>query len=233
MPRLKDVIDNFDGRDWLEVALDKYDQTTLREPKVRDYFSPSSVHWCPRAIWYHMKGYEQDPIKANSVRRMMAGTVYHEFIEEKLKGSGVLVSAEEEVTWDDPRIVGHYDAIIERTTDKKHILLEIKSMAEPKNKKYLQYLPKHEHLMQWNLYSMMTGLDEGIIFYINKNSQEYMIFPVERNDDIIENILKKLKKIKGYLDLDEEKIIPYLPDENHAWCNFQMTCERDHFIKGI
>ena len=158
---------------------------------------------------------------------------YHEFIEEKLKGSGVLVSAEEEVTWDEPRIVGHYDAIIERTTDKKHILLEIKSMAEPKNKKYLQYLPKHEHLMQWNLYSMMTGLDEGIIFYINKNSQEYMIFPVERNDDIIENILKKLKKIKGYLDLDEEKIIPYLPDENHAWCNFQMTCERDHFIKGI
>ena len=82
MPRLKDVIDNFDGREWLEVALDKYDQTTLREPKVRDYFSPSSVHWCPRAIWYHMKGYEQDPIKANSVRRMMAGTVYHEFIDD-------------------------------------------------------------------------------------------------------------------------------------------------------
>ena len=164
---------------------------------------------------------------------MMAGTVYHEFIEEKLKGSGVLVSAEEEVTWDDPPIVGHYDAIIERPSDKKHILLEIKSMAEPKNKKYLQYLPKHEHLMQWNLYSMMTGLDEGIIFYINKNSQDYMIFPVERNDGIIENILKKLKKIEGYLNLDEEKIIPYLPDENHAWCNFQQTCERDHFTRGI
>ena len=233
MPRLKDVIDNFDGRDWLEVELDKYDQSTLREPKVRDYFSPSSVHWCPRAIWYHNKGYAQDPIKANSVRRMMAGTVYHEFIEEKLKGSGVLVSAEEEVTWDDPRIVGHYDAIIERPSDKKHILLEIKSMAEPKNKKYLQYLPKHEHLMQWNLYSMKTGLEEGIIFYINKNSQDYMIFPVERNDGIIENILKKLKKIEGYLNLDEEKIIPYLPDENHAWCNFQQTCERDHFTRGI
>ena len=60
-----------------------------------------------------------------------------------------------------------------------------------------------------------------------------MIFPVERNDGIIENILKKLKKIKGYLDLDEETIIPYLTDENHDWCNFQMTCERDHFIKGI
>ena len=192
MPRLKDVVGTYNGQDWLEVALDQYDQTTLRKPKVRDYFSPSSVHWCPRAIWYHMKGYEQDPIKPNSVRRMMAGTVYHEFIEEKLKGSGVLVSAEEEVTWDDPRIVGHYDAIIERTTDKKHLLLEIKSMAEPKNKKYMssQYLPKHEHLMQWNLYSLMTGLDEGIIFYINKNSQEYMIFPVERNDTIIEHLLK-------------------------------------------
>ena len=92
-------MDNFDGRDWLEVALDKYDQTTLREPKVRDYFSPSSVHWCPRAIWYHMKGYEQDPIKANSVRRMKAGTVYHEFIEEnaslpKIKKKVDLLSSE-------------------------------------------------------------------------------------------------------------------------------------------
>jgi len=231
MPRLKDVVGDFDGRDWLEVALDEYDQTTLRPSKVRDYFSPSSAHWCPRAIWYYMKGYDQDPVKANSLRRMMTGTVYHEFVEQKLKGAGILVSSEEEVTWDDPPIVGHYDAIIERTTDKKHILLEIKSMADPKNKKSLQYLPRHEHLLQWNLYSLMTDIDEGIIFYVNKNSQDYMIFPVERNNDIIENTLTKLRKVKKYLD--EGKMIPYLPDENHSWCNFQATCERDHFVRGV
>ena len=228
-PLLKNIIQD-SNKHWLEAALDSYDQTTLREPKVRDYFSPSSAHLCPRAIWYQSKGYEQEAPSANGLRRMMTGTVYHTFIEEKLKGAGILVSSEQSVTWDDPPIHGTYDAIIERTQDKKHILLEIKSMAEPKNPKY-KAVPKSEHVIQWNLYSLMADLEEGIILYVNKNSQVYEICEVHRDSAILDSILAKFKKLKSYLD--EDKIVPYQVNENHDWCNFRTTCERDYFTKGV
>ena len=231
MPKISEITNQMNPAAWLEQELDKYDQTTVRPPKKRDYFSPSSAHWCPRAIWYYMMGYTQDPIPANNLRRMMVGTVYHEWLEEKLKGTGVLVSSEEEVTWDDPPIVGHYDGIIERPSDGKHLLLEIKSMANPKSKYALKYLPRTEHLIQWNLYSMMTDLEEGLIFYINKNTQDYLIYPVERDQALLDTTLHKLRKIKKYIDEGDK--VPYRPKENHDWCNFQQLCEREHFVEGI
>ena len=52
MPKISEVTNQMNPAAWLEQELDKYDQTTVRPPKKRDYFSPSSAHWCPRAIWY-------------------------------------------------------------------------------------------------------------------------------------------------------------------------------------
>ena len=173
-------------------------------------------------------GYDQDPIEANSLRRMGVGTVYHEFIQEKLEKSGVLVSMEEEVTWDDPKMVGHYDGIIKNPETDEDFLLEIKSRSD--NKRAVNYLPRAEHILQWNLYSAMTKVVKGIIFYINKNTQEYNIFETTRNDQIINKVFNKLRKIRDYVDRGE--IVPYQPKENHDWCNFKTTCERDYFIKG-
>ena len=73
-------------------------------------------------------------------------------------------------------------------------------MAEPKpigkEHKYDQFLPRHDHLIQWNLYSLMTGIDEGIIFYINKNNQQYIICETERNESIISTTLEKFKQVQ-------------------------------------
>jgi hypothetical protein len=103
-------------------------------------------------------------------------------------------------------------------------------MAEPKNPKY-KAVPKPEHVIQWNLYSLMTDLEEGIILYVNKNSQVYEICEVRRDSAILDATLAKFKKLKSYLD--EDKIVPYQVNENHNWCNFQTTCERDYFVEGI
>ena len=178
-----------------------------------------------------MLGYEQDPIPSQSLRRMGVGTVFHEFIEKKLVETGLLVSSEEEVTYEDPLIRGFYDAVIKRPEDDKEILLELKSMAEPKNPKYAQYLPRHDHLIQWNLYSLMTGINDGIIFYINKNNQEYIICETERNDSIIDTTLEKFRQVNEYLEKGE--FYPYQPEWKHDWCNYRKTCEKDYFIKGM
>jgi hypothetical protein len=77
----------------------------------------------------------------------------------------------------------------------------------------------------------MTDLKEGIILYVNKNSQVYEICEVYRDDAVLDSVLKKFKKLQVYLA--EDKIVPYQVNENHDWCNFRTICERDHFVKGM
>ena len=233
MPKLSEVLKEQYNTEkhWMEAAFDDYDLAQQRAPYKRTHFSPSQAHLCPRALYYYMLGYDQDPIPSQNLRRMGIGTVFHEFIEKKLVETGMMVSSEQEITYDEPAIRGFYDAIIKRPTDDKHLLLELKSMAEPKYKGWREMLPKHDHLMQWNLYSLMTGIDEGIIFYINKNTQEYIICETERNQSIIDTTLEKFRLVKEYLDKGEQ--FPYQPDWKHDWCNYQVTCEKDYFIKGI
>ena len=230
MPKLSQLLKDRE-KHWIESAFDNYDFTQQRESYKRTHFSPSQAHLCPRALYYYMLGYDQDPIPSQSLRRMGIGTVFHEFIEKKLIDTGLMVSSEQEVTYEDPLIRGFYDAIIKRPADDKEVLLELKSMAEPKNPKYAQYLPRHDHLIQWNLYSLMTGINEGIIFYINKNNQEYIICETERNDSIIDTTIEKFRQVKEYLDKGE--FYPYQPDWKHEWCNYRKTCEKDYFIKGM
>jgi len=230
MPRLNEILRDR-GKHWLESSLDNHEKTLQREPYKRTHFSPSQGHLCPRALYYHMMGYTQDPIPDQNLRRMSIGTVYHDFIEKRLTDIGLLVSSEEEVTNEDPPIRGFYDAVIQRPSDNKQFLLELKSMAEPRNPKYAEPLPKNDHLIQWNLYSMMTGITEGMIFYINKNNQEYTICEIEQNDSIINSTLDKFKLVQEYLNKEEH--VPYQPDWDHRWCNYKATCERDHFIKGM
>ena len=81
------------------------------------------------------------------------------------------------------------------------------------------------------MYSLMTGINEGVIFYINKNNQEYIICETERNQSIIDTTLEKFRLVQEYLDKGEH--FPYQPDWNHDWCNYKVTCEKDYFIKGI
>ena len=230
MPKLKDILLARE-KHWMEATFDAHEKTLLRQPYKRTHFSPSQAHMCPRALYYHMLGYNQDPIPDQSLRRMAIGTVFHEFIEQRLKDTGLLVSSEVEVTYDDPPIRGFYDAVIQRPSDGKEILVEVKSMAEPKNPKYAQYLPRHDHLIQWNLYSLMTGINDGIVFYVNKNNQEYIICETERNESIINTTLDKFKLVQEHLAKEEH--VPYQPDWKHDWCNFRQTCEKDHFIKGL
>jgi len=234
MPKLRQILDVRDrtlNKHWIESVFDAYDLTQQRPSYKRTHFSPSQAHLCPRALYYYMLGYEQDPIASQNLRRMGIGTVFHEFIEKKLIETELMVSSEQEVTYDNPRIRGFYDAIIKRPADDKEILLELKSMAEPKNPKWRETIPRHDHLIQWNMYSLMTGINEGVIFYINKNNQEYIICETERNQSIIDTTLEKFRLVQEYLDKGEH--FPYQPDWNHDWCNYKVTCEKDYFIKGI
>ena len=54
-----------------------------------------------------------------------------------------------------------------------------------------------------------------------------MIFPVERNDDIIEQVINKFKLVQEHLA--SEEIVPYQPNWKHDWSNYRATCEKDYY----
>ena len=129
MPKLSQVLQERE-KHWIESAFDKYDLTQQRASYKRTHFSPSQAHLCPRALYYYMLGYDQDPIASQNLRRMGIGTVFHEFIEKKLVETGLMVSSEQEITYEDPPIRGFYDAVIKRPSDDKEILLELKRLNQ-------------------------------------------------------------------------------------------------------
>ena len=239
MPKLKDVLRNTNNH-WLEDVLDKT-EVIIRNEKDSEqdyntgpvpYFRPSSCHQCPRALWYKRMGYEATPPKTQSMRRMAAGTLYHSLMDERMKKSGVLVSSEERVELVDPPVVGHYDAIIADPKTGEQELLEIKSYAEPKlNSRFVLKLPLASHVSQWNLYSLMTGVAKGLIFYINKNDQSYKVCLQVQNSRLLSLLFRKLKWVDDAIKNGER--IPYQPDEKHDWCDYKNICQKEWFIEGV
>ena len=242
--KIKDALQT-SSKHWFEQALDIVQLEDERKEKSRqiasniDHFRPSMLHQCPRAIWYARKGYEASETKVQGLRRMAMGTLLHEFIERLSRKTDYFSSAEEDVFLDEDgtRILGHYDMIVKNPVGE-YELIEIKSYGEPKpNSRYKLVLPKEEHILQWNWYSYLTSVTEGLpdvaegfIFYINKNDQSYKIYNQKRDWVIVDQMLEKVESIQRYLD--EDVIYPYQPDENHNWCNFRGQCERDYYLRG-
>ena len=234
--KIKESMD-VSNKHWFERVLDNVDVNNFNSDKEKraqsgtKHFRPSESHYCPRALWYSRKGYVKSMPKVQGLRRMGMGTLVHEFIDQRLQNSGRLDSAEIRVGSDDdnPPIVGSYDAIV-RNDDGELELAEFKSYADPKSG-YRLVLPKYEHVIQWNLYSYLTKIRKGFIFYFNKNTQQYKTYKQTRNLNVLHNILEKFRKVNEYVKRDE--IYPYQPDENHDWCDFKSQCETDYYIKGV
>lgn len=224
------------SKHWFETILDKSDidrfdsDKDSRAERGIKHFRPSEAHNCPRALWYSRRGYVKSTPSISGLRRMSMGTLVHEFLDMRLKDHPQLHSTEELVGSDDmnPPILGSYDAIIINPEGEKE-LVEFKSYAEPSSK-YKLYLPKADHVIQWNLYSYLTGVEKGFIFYLNKNSQQFKIYKQQRNLEVLNGVLNKFRDVEKYLEIDV--IYPYQPDENHDWCDFKNQCQEDYFIKG-
>ena len=236
MPKIKEKMKT-SSKHWFEVLLDKADIDRFDSDKVKRadsgtrHFRPSEAHSCPRALWYSRKGYVKETPSISGLRRMSLGSLIHEYLDMRLNGHPHLHSTEQLVGSNNmsPPILGTYDAIIINPEGEKE-LVEFKSYAEPSSK-YKLYLPKPEHVIQWNLYSHLTGVDKGFLFYLNKNSQQYKIYKQEKNLSVLNSVLKKFRDVENYLEIDVT--YPFQPEENHNWCDFKDRCFKDYYLKGI
>jgi hypothetical protein len=73
-------------------------------------------------------------------------------------------------------------------------LLELKTIKD-EDFKDLKEAPKHEHMIQLQIYLNLTDRDYGVVMYENKNDQNLKAFKVDRDKKVWDDILKRCKKI--------------------------------------
>ena len=197
--------------DWLGPAIDAHYQELCKPSwrKVKHLISPSGC-WnvCPRAIQFRQLGYGPR-FSAQSRRRMDNGTAVHERWEGIFSEMGLVVMEEQYMAGAD--FGGTPDNLLHKPGDDDNKLLaEIKSINSngwrnlpwagqvkgvyrgagfaPTNMAALAKI-QPRHIAQWLAYDRIlleNGYDigKGVIFYENKDNQQYGYFFVVRDDPL-------------------------------------------------
>ena len=113
---------------------------------------------------------------------------------------GVFLAAEQSVKLANPNISGRYDFLISHIKHGR-VIVELKSIND-KGFQALIEAPKPEHAVQLQIYLNLSGIDNGIVLYENKNDQELKAFKLAKDTKIWDNIIERCIRIQNMLPLD-------------------------------
>lgn len=210
-----------------------------RETKFtqKQTFSPSSIGYgkatCAR-YWYHAftgAEFDESATDALGVANMANGTAAHERIEPLFELAGIETEREVEILIADPPVRGYADLRLKY--EGKDVIGEIKTT---KQEMFLvrqsTMKPAVYHLYQVLLYLEATGADYGFLIYENKNSQEFLIIPVEMtpaNRKILDDALEWMRLVrKTWEDGDvPNRGFPTRRNKNCRECPVRAACWAD------
>jgi CRISPR/Cas system-associated exonuclease Cas4 (RecB family) len=176
--------------------------------KTKKTFSPSTVGYghgtCPRYWHLAFSGVEfDDAPDATGAGNMNNGTYVHDRIQANLtKALAELVDIEREINFLEPPIRGFVDAIVkfngveaagEIKSAKQEIFDGIVNTGKPLS----------SHLVQLLIYMRVLNLDNGFFYYENKNTQQFIILPVQMSKSLSEytdEIFDWMKEVRRTFD---------------------------------
>lgn len=166
----------------------------VQQVKKKNFTASDTVD-CARRWVYLFNGVEIDKNYPARVWRIFGnGNAFHDRMTSYFQRMGILVEAEREFWNDDPPIRGFIDAII--LWDGKEKVVELKSISSNGFEYRAIYnKPKDEHYMQAQVYLGVTQLEEAYIIYENKDTQETMLFIVQRDEEYILALWNRWQKI--------------------------------------
>ena len=165
-------------------------------------YYPSEIGGCIRKVWYSYKN--PKPTDTDLIRIFQAGNMLHEFVEEVIKSEKnphiKLLGAEVPIKIKTPDflISGRIDNLILAKIDNKVVLVEVKSC---------KYLPKElrkEHEMQLQLYMHGSGVEDGLLLYIQKDNLQTISFEIKYSKEKAEKIIDRFYTL--HLSLLENNI---------------------------
>jgi CRISPR/Cas system-associated exonuclease Cas4 (RecB family) len=203
-------------------------------------FSPSTIGYghgtCPR-YWYlaFTGGPYVDVVDALGIANMANGTQAHERIEALFDASGIRLGNEIEVKMSDPPVRGYAD--VEIMWEGKEVIGEIKTTRqEAFLVRQSTMKPSMNHLYQILIYMRARKRDIGFLLYENKNSQEFLIIPIEMSDRNSALLDKALDWMRETYKAYEEGTAPNRPLQKRSkickGCPFYEWCWSDDSPEG-
>lgn len=202
-----------------------------RKPKVIGRYYPSEAGLCMRQAWYSYK-FPRETDK-ELLKIFHVGNLVHDFVVDVFKSEKTtdveLVQAELpfKIETKDFVVSGRIDDLIMLKENRKQILVEVKScrtvsgMEEPEN----------THKMQLQLYMHATGIHDGIVLYVEKNTLKSKSFTVPYDSDWSERIINRFSLLDRHLKANiiptaEGKIAPHL-SRMCSMCAYADLCQKD------
>ena len=179
---------------WLLKSIDNV-LGRKNSPPYKGKFYPSNFgNPCDKYLYLAYNGLlDWDTIKPRIQRIFDHGGTFETRMKKYLEKANLYIDDEVSIKYEDPPISGRIDFII---THEKHkeALLELKTIKD-EDFKELKETPKHEHLIQLQIYLNITNRDYGVVLYENKNDQNFKAFKVDRDEQVWQDILKRCEKI--------------------------------------
>lgn len=207
--------------------IDSYLEREKKQKKIGRYY-PSEIGGCLRKVWYSYT--KQKETEKEFLKIFEVGNLLHDFIVDVFRSEKTpeveLVSTELpfEIEGEGYTISGRIDDIIIIKVSNKKVLVEVKSTKSVQYNKE----PSRQHVMQLQLYLLATGIKEGIILYLEKNTLESKWYSIEFDENVAKKVLGRFKELNE--KLTQEKIpgpeARIKKDMNWMckYCNYREEC---------
>lgn len=193
--------------------------------KRKRSFAPSGIGYCsgscPRRWYIAFSGAEYDETAdALGVANMAHGVAVHDRLQELFSEAGIVIQNEREMKIEHPPIRAFIDSIVE--VDGIQAIVEIKSTRDESfvHRKF-KGQPMPYHLYQLLLYMYFEKIDQGCLFYENKNDNTFLTIPVRMNDytrKIVEDCIEWLEMVwdNWYQDATFGEKAPHDPKKSES-----------------
>ena len=166
-------------------------------------FAPSSIGYgsgtCPRRWYLAFNGVDDydESADALGVANMAHGIAVHDRLQELFNEAGFVIENERKLFVANPPITAYIDSIVE--IDGIKAVVEIKSTREESfvHRKFSGN-PMPYHLYQLLIYMYYEEIDQGCLFYENKNDNTFLTIPIKMNEytrGLIEECIEWLKMV--------------------------------------
>lgn len=194
--------------------------------RIRNYLTDLGLLW---GKWFCNKC-EDYVVNNNSFKEINNNTIYSvpSYCPTCLNDENIEY---EEVCFanDNLSLFGMIDGFI--VINNELFILEIKSINNSGFTKLNS--PKQEHIEQINLYCYLTNIDKAIILYENKDNQDLKEFLVEKDKDLVLNLLEKIKFLRNCLETNTipNRICNSNVTYNAKYCPYNHICFDKDFNK--
>jgi hypothetical protein len=201
---------------WLTKALD-YDLSKVAERKSsQGKFYPSALgNLCDRFLYMHYRGMVPQEVVEPRIRRIFDnGSSAEGRFKTYFQKMGVFVDDEVSVKNNSPLISGRLDFIIRQMPHGSRFVVELKTINDKGFKELLKAdAPKHEHMVQLQIYLNLLPADSGGVMYENKNDQTLKIFAMDRDQGVWDAIIARCNRIINLTEMPSLESVRTIHDK--------------------